>query len=261
VFIGFVVTAQNSSAKPGSRRPVSEHVLVKDKGAVEAGERRFNQLCAGCHGQHGEGGQGESQGPNLVDSWEVRRASNDRLVAFIRDGVRGTAMPQFSLPADQITELSAYVRGLNAPAISLPVHGDVAAGASVFEGKGQCARCHMIRGRGGFLGPDLSNDGARMQMSELCTAILNPGAIRAPGYQSVTLRLRGQGTMKGIVRHQSRWSLQILDEKGELHLLHGDEMGQATLTTTSWMPDDYSRRLTADEVDNVVAFLSRQAGQ
>jgi hypothetical protein len=53
--------------------------------------------------------------------------------------------------------------------------------------------------------------------------------------------------------------MQILDENGNLHLLHGNEMAQATSAAKSWMPDDFGRRLTAEELGNLIAYLSRQA--
>jgi mono/diheme cytochrome c family protein len=149
-----------ASAQMGAWRPVTEHPLAKNQAAVESGERRFKELCSTCHGARGDGGQGEGSGPNLVTSWEVRRATDARLNGFIRNGIPGTGMPPFDLPPDQITEIAAFVRSLNSPAASTPVHGDVAAGQAIFTGKGGCANCHIVNGHGGYLGPDLSNVGA-----------------------------------------------------------------------------------------------------
>src|SRR5580692_2259714 len=101
--------------------PSAANPLARDPKAVAAGEQRFQQLCSSCHGRSGEGGQGEGQGPNLVNSWEVRRASDTDLFGYIYNGVKGTAMPPFALPEPQIRELAAYVRSLNAPANSVPV--------------------------------------------------------------------------------------------------------------------------------------------
>ncbi len=36
-------------------------------------------------------------------------------------------------------------------------------------------------------------------------------------------------------------------------------MGAAVLQSKTWMPTDYARRLTAPEIENVFAFLSRQS--
>src|SRR5215471_20366507 len=82
--------------------------LLRDAAAIEAGQQRFRQLCTSCHGRNGEGGQGEGQGPNLMNSWEVRRAKDDQLFNSIKSGVKGTAMPPFALPDAEIQELVAF---------------------------------------------------------------------------------------------------------------------------------------------------------
>jgi putative heme-binding domain-containing protein len=235
--------------------PSAANPLARDQPAVEAGQNQFQQLCAGCHGRSGQGGQGEGQGPDLVNSWEVRRASDTELMNWIHNGVKGTAMPAFTLAPDQIRQLAAFVRSLNAPANSVPVQGSSANGESLFYAKAGCGACHMIRGRGGYLGPDLSNAGVEHRLSELRTAILNPAALSISGYRPILLA----GGVRGVVKNESNWSLQVLDETGQIHLLHGAEMKTARLQSGSWMPADYVRRLAPNEIDDIVAFLSRQA--
>lgn len=246
-------------AQGGTRRPVSLTQLAENNAAVEAGERRFKQLCSGCHGARGEGGQGEGQGPNLVTSWEVRRVSDASLAELIRKGIPGTAMPPFALPNEQITELAAFVRSLNAPAISVPVPGDPAAGEAIFVGKGGCLNCHMLNGQGGYLGPDLSNVGATRRLDELRNAILKPSPRASDGYTPVELAAPDGGRMRGIVRRYSNWSMQVLDENGRLHLLHGPEMKKAVIQSKPWMPNDYEQRLTREDINDLLALLSRQA--
>jgi putative heme-binding domain-containing protein len=227
--------------------------------AVEAGQALFERLCSGCHGARGEGGQGEGRGPNLMNSWEVRRATNVRLAGFIRNGVPGSAMPSFALPGGQIGELVAFVRSLNSPAISVPVAGDPAAGRVLFFGHGGCADCHMIRGRGGFLGPDLSDAGATEHLDDLRQALLAPGSLSREEYWPVILKTADGKSIEGVAKNRSNWSIQVLDKNGGLHLVRGAAMKRVTFKSGTWMPGDYSRRLTAREIQDLLAFLSRQS--
>ena len=57
--------------------------------------------------------------------------------------------------------LAAPQEAPNAVKNSLPSGGDPAAGATIFTGKGGCANCHQVNGRGGLVGPDLSTAGTR----------------------------------------------------------------------------------------------------
>ena len=233
--------------------------LTRNAAAIDAGQRRFRQLCSSCHGRDGEGGQGEGQGPNLMNSWEVRRAKDAQLFSSVKNGVKGTLMPAFALPEQQVWELVGFVRSLNAPANSVSVSGNATAGEVVFFGKGGCSGCHMIRGRGGYLGPDLSNIGAARRISELRAAILSPKEIPGEGYRPLLLTASDGRQVRAVAKHYSNWSIQALDEKGELHFLRGPAMGTAALQNKTWMPTDYAKRLTAAEIDNVIAFLSRQS--
>ena len=84
------------------------------------------------------------EGPNLMTSWEVRRATDARLFESIRSGVKGTAMPAFPLPEAQVWEILAFVRSLNAPANRIPLPGDAHSGQQIFFGKGSCSACSSI---------------------------------------------------------------------------------------------------------------------
>ena len=238
--------------------PSAANPLTRNAAAIEAGQRRFRQLCSSCHGRDGEGGQGEGRGPNLMNSWEVRRAKDPQLFNSVKNGVPGTLMPAFPLPDAQIWELVGFVRSLNAPASSVAVTGNPDAGETLFFNKGGCSGCHMIRGRGGFLGPDLTNSGAIRRVSELRAAILAPKELPSEGYRPLLLKTADGRQLRAVAKHYSNWSIQALDEKGELHLLHGPALQTASLQSKTWMPNDYAQRLTTAEIENLIAFLSRQ---
>ncbi len=239
--------------------PNTSNALAQNAARVEAGGRAFRQLCASCHGRNGEGGQGEGHGPNLATSWEVRRAKDQDLFGFIKNGVKGTAMPPFSLPDEQIWQHAAFGRSLNSPAANVPVQGDVSAGEAVFFGKGECSSCHMILGRGGYLGPDLSNIGATRRLNELRDAVVNPSVKPSPDFRPVLLQDAEGRPLRAVAKHSSAWSAQILDEHGALHLIHGDAVQHLAFQSISWMPADIAKRLSPGEITNVIAFLSRQA--
>jgi putative heme-binding domain-containing protein len=239
--------------------PTTANPLTRDPALIEAGANLFRQYCTGCHGRGGEGGQGEGQGPNLATSWEVRRAKDQELSGFIKNGVKGTAMPAFPLPDEQIRQLAAFVRSLNAPAASLPVAGNVQAGETTFFGKGQCSSCHMIRGRGGYLGPDLSDIGATRRLGELRESLSNPSPIPSADYRPVFLTGADGKQLRAVAKHSSYWSAQLLDERGNLHLRHGEDAAKLAFAQKSWMSPEFAKRLSAGELNDLVAFLSRQS--
>jgi hypothetical protein len=66
--------------------------MVRDLEALKAGKALFAGACSACHGVNGEGGHG----PNLTESHEVRRASDEDLFRPIRNGVRDAIVPDES---------------------------------------------------------------------------------------------------------------------------------------------------------------------
>lgn len=225
---------------------------------VAAGRELFAQVCSGCHGLHGGGGSG----PSLLQGRQVqqqRRLTDQELFDLIKKGVPGTMMPPFPLPDEKIWQLAAFVRSLNQPAIESPVSGDRQAGQAIFSGKGACSSCHMIGGEGGFLGPDLSNIGIRRTLSQLREALLEPNVQVTKGFQGVTVTSPDGRKIKGVAKNYDNYSIQILDVEGKLHLLRRKDPQKVLFHESSWMPDDYARRLSTEEIEDLMTFLSRQS--
>ena len=63
---------------------------------------------------------------------------------------------------------------LSSMALSAQI-GDAARGQSIYGNQG-CAGCHMIRGRGGYVGPDLTLAGATRTVPQLRESLLKPSA-------------------------------------------------------------------------------------
>ena len=231
--------------------------LRSDPAAVEAGRQTFLGACSACHGANGEGGQG----PNLVTGRQIGRLTDRQLFRSIKDGLPGTDMPPFRLPDDKVWQLVSFVRGMSAPAVSMQLPGDAARGAAIFSGKGGCAGCHRIRGSGGALGPDLTNIGALRTVHLLRQSVLEPNTRIEPGFEAITCVDRNGAEIRGVAKNRNNYSLQVLDRAGRLHLLAPADLKSVKMAEKSLMPDDFATRLTKTEIDDLIAFLSRQSAR
>src|SRR3984885_7651063 len=146
-----------ASVASGQAPPV-KNPLSKGPAVVAAGHALYNRTCTACHGI--DGGEGE-RAPALVGDRRFFRLSENSIFDTIRGGIPGTAMPPFSLPDDDIWRIVVFIRAMRGSASETDVPGDVAKGAAIFTGKGGCLKCHMLNGKGGTIGPDLSNIGAQ----------------------------------------------------------------------------------------------------
>src|SRR5262249_47583498 len=140
------------------------------------------------------------------------------LYSVIQKGIPAGGMPAAGLGEDQTWQVVAFVRSLTAPAIETVVPGSPPAGEALFWGKAGCGACHSIRGRGGKLGPDLTNAGATRPLPQLRQDILDPDAGGAAGYRTVKVVLRTGATLNGVARNFSNYSLQLQDAEGNLRM-------------------------------------------
>ena len=226
---------------------------IGDPKAIQAGAESYQLVCSGCHGVTGEGGRG----PNLVTAPGIKKASDEELFAVLKNGVPGSDMPPSPLPDQEVWQLAAYVRSLSAPAIEQNVPGDREAGRTLFYGKAGCTTCHMIRGEGGYLGPDLTNVGVTLNLARIREGLLDPNKRFAEGFDPVMVTLVNGTRIEAVAKNYSNYALQILDRDGRLHFLANNEAAAIEFLDDSWMPADYSDRLTDQEVRDILAFLSR----
>lgn len=225
---------------------------------VAEGRRIYNQTCTTCHGLDGAGGD---RGPALVGNRRYLRSNDQELFDAIQGGIPGTMMPPAGLPQEAVWKVVAFVRSLRATAYDAPVKGDLARGEKLFWGKGQCGQCHGIGGKGGLLGPDLSNAGGQRTLNFLREALTKAKPRPPRGYQPVRV-VTGEGqTLTGILKNEDNFSLQLLDAGRKLRLFERSELRELVYETKSLMPADYDKKLAPQELEDLLAFLSRQAAE
>jgi cytochrome c oxidase cbb3-type subunit III len=208
-----------------------------------------------CHGQDGTAGD---RGPALAERRRYLRTSERDLFDAIKHGIAGTLMPASPLPDADVSKVVAYIRSLRATAIDAPVDGDVEHGRQVFSTKGRCSECHMLNGRGGLLGPDLSNIAGERSVRLIRESLTMARPHMPAGYQPVQVSTTDGQNIRGVLKNEHNFSLQIMDTTGKLHLLAREDVRNIQYDKKSLMPSDYDKRLSADEMRDLLAFLSRQ---
>jgi len=256
VCAAWVLPAQHAEEgqAAGAKAAPGEAYIGKHE-AIDAGRELYVLVCSGCHGVRGEGGRG----PNLIHGRNVRRSSNENLFNSIKNGIAGSDMPPSPLPEHQVWQITSFIRNLSEPAFRQIVPGDADAGGEIFHGKGGCTKCHMIRGQGGSLGPDLTNAGANNNFAALREALIEPNKRFSLGFAPVTVTTKSGEEVRGVAKNNSNYSLQMIDTSGKLHLFDKRDLNQVVFNKESWMPADYAERLNDTETEDLLAFLSRQS--
>jgi len=215
-----------------------------------AGEPLFRLHCAECHGMDGEGGRG----PDLRRGVYQHGSSDEALYRTISKGVAGTPMPATSISDAQLWQIVRYIRGV-AGSVRVTVPGNPAAGAKLFDGKGGCTKCHMIRGEGGRLGPDLTYIGSQRSPTHLRASILRPDEEISPAYWSVEASDQDGKVYSGIRLNEDTYSIQFIDLDENLHAIAKQNLRTLTVDKKKSRMPGYGEMLSAAELDDLVAYL------
>ncbi|MEP7363046.1 MAG: PQQ-binding-like beta-propeller repeat protein [Acidobacteriota bacterium] len=229
----------------------------------EAAKRAYVTRCAGCHGDDGSGG---GHGPGFLSVRRTRVTDRQSVFNLIRQGIPDAAMPAFPLPAAELNLITDYVMFLKAPAAhgaAPAADGDATAGERYFAGTGRCATCHMVRGVGGILGPDLSNLASERKSGEIEDALESHGdpaptrPVRgrrnAAHWRPVAVRLTNGQSLRSILKSESAFDVHLLTTSGDLRLLEKSQVARIT-PEPALIP-----RITAapGESRDLLAYLTR----
>jgi putative heme-binding domain-containing protein len=246
-----------------------------DAKAAKVGEFQFRANCAFCHGL---GARGGGRGPDLTRAQKRHGNADADLFRTINEGVPGTAMPPngatqqgVGMTEEEIWQVISYIRSVQAKAPAQAI-GNAVHGKEIFYGSAGCSTCHMIQGKGGRLGPDLSTAGSARSMEYLMESVRNPSRRLAQGiseamkefsqeYETVTVVTADGTKLTGVVMNEDHFTLQMMDKREQLHLFEKDKLRSLEKSGESLMPAYDQKTLGDKELQDLVAYLLAVGGQ
>ncbi|MGE3179900.1 MAG: c-type cytochrome [Vicinamibacterales bacterium] len=226
-----------------------------DPAAVKTGMGLFRARCADCHGIDAKG----IRGPDLTQVWNSGR-SDEGLFQTLRTGVLGTEMPAVGdrTPDDEVWKILAYLRTVAAaPANNVP--GDAQKGERIF--RIQCSSCHRnAQGRGGRLGPDLSRVGISRARAVVVRRIRGAVEDSLTGFEPVTITTKDGQTITGVKKNEDMFSVQIMDSRERIQGYVRSDVRQVENTKQSAMPAFPPERLSENDLNDLLAYLSTFKG-
>lgn len=243
--------------------------LANDPKAAKAGEYEFRINCALCHGL---GARGGGRGPDLTRAQKKHAHSDAEMFQVISNGIPGTAMPAngtngqgVGMTDEEIWQLIAYIRSVEVKAPAKPV-GDAAHGKELFYGSASCSLCHMVQGKGGRLGPDLSAVGGSRTQAAIIDSVRNPSRRLAWGlteatkefpqeYESITVVTADGKEISGVALNEDIFSVQMMDSSEQIYLLEKDTLRSFQKSRHSLMPLYDENSLNDRDLQDIVTFL------
>src|SRR5262252_1494360 len=248
----------------GQRNPFAGSVKE-----AKAGEYEFRINCALCHGLGAKGG---GRGPDLTRAQKKHAHNDAEMFQIISTGIPGTAMPAngtngqgVGMTDEEIWQIITYLRSVQvrAPARNF---GNAANGKKLFYGDANCSLCHMVAGKGGRTGPDLTSAGISRTVESLVESVRNPSQRLAWGlteptkefaqrYETVIVVTPDGKEIKGVTLNEDSFSLQMMDTADNIHLLEKDKLRSIQKSDKSLMPVYPPATLTDKDLNDIIAYL------
>jgi cytochrome c oxidase cbb3-type subunit III len=240
-----------------------------DAKAAKLGEFQFRVNCAFCHGLSAKGG---GRGPDLTKARKKHGNSDADLFRTISQGVAGTAMPAgtaggigVGMTDEEIWQVITYIRSVQVKAPESLI-GNPAHGKELFFGKARCGTCHMMEGRGGRLGPDLTDVGTARATEYIVDSVRNPSRRLAQGvaeamkefpqeYETITVVTPEGKKITGVALNEDSFTVQMMNADEKINLFEKEKLKSFEKSRESLMPPYDAKTLSDKELDDIIAFM------
>ncbi len=256
-----LVTASSGAAQ-------AKNPYAGDAKVAKLGEFEFRANCAFCHGL---GARGGGRGPDLTRTPKKHGDSDADIFNTINNGVPGTAMPPngatqqgVGMTEEELWQVVTYIRSVEKKAST--VSGDANHGRELYYGSAACGTCHMFKGKGGRLGPDLTGAGTARSTEYLTESLRNPGRRLAQGiieamkefseeYETVNVVTNDGTKYQGTLLNEDSFTIQFMDTREKVHLFDKASLKSWQKSRESLMPAYDEKVLPEKDLQDLLAFL------
>ena len=246
-----------------------------DAKVAKLGEYQFRSNCAFCHGL---GARGGGRGPDLTRAQKHHGNTDAEIFHNIHDGIAGTAMPAATnggigvgMSDEEIWQVVNYLRSVEKKATAAET-GDAARGKELFSHNAGCATCHMVNGKGGRLGPDLSTTGSSRSVEYLTESVRSPSRRLAQGlseplkdfsqeYETATAVTPDGSLVEGVILNEDSFTVQMMDRNEQLHSFEKTKLRSYQKSRASLMPVYDEKSLPEKDLKDLIAFLLAASSQ
>ena len=183
-------------------------------------------------------------------SKELEFAAANVLLTSSDAAVKAEAGKYLKLPA------GADAKPLPPLAELVKASGNAERGKQLFATTGTCAKCHKVRGEGKEVGPDLSEIGSKLSKEAMYVSILDPNGGISFNYETHLVALDDGSQVSGIVISQTDEEVQLKTAEAIVRKLSRDEIVALKKQNVSLMPADLQKQLTAQDLVDIVEYLT-----
>lgn len=221
------------------------------------GKAEFQRICNSCHSVSIATGQrmDQAQWTGVVNDMVSRGAQGtqqdlDNVIAYLTT-YYGKDKPMTAAPSQAPVPAAM-------PAAAPLSEAEITKATGLIKANG-CWSCHRAADTGSYVGPDLSDIGARRSAEDIRAALVSPGKDVRPENRSVRLVTKDGKTVTGRILNQDGFSVQIIDSSSQLRSFQKASLREFTIVTANPMPS-YADKMSAQDITDLVQYLSSLKG-
>ena len=140
--------------------------------------------------------------------------------------------------------------------LPLLASGNAKRGQALFANeKTKCAICHQINGKGGKIGPDLSNIGNNRNSRDLLESIVFPSASLVRQYEPFTVVTAQGRVLTGLISRETTSAIYVQQQAGEPVMVAREDIEELVPSTVSIMPKGLEQALGEQDLADLIAYL------
>lgn len=120
----------------------------------------------------------------------------------------------------------------------------------------QCRNCHRLAGIGQSVGPDFDKIASKRSREDLLESLIEPSRRIEPEFQSHSILTADGTTITGLLVARNESGMTVRSADGKLHVVALSDIEASRVLGVSLMPTGLAAEMTADELANLLAFLS-----
>ena len=165
---------------------------------------------------------------------------------------------------EELWQVITYIRSVEHKPVEMT--GDSKRGRQLFFGNAACSKCHMFKGQGGRLGPDLTAAGTARSLDYLIDSIRNPSRRLSQGlgeamkefteeYETVNVVTADGSKLQGTLLNEDSFTLQFLDTREQVHSVDKSSLKSWEKSRKSLMPAYDEKTLPEKDLQDLLTFL------
>lgn len=234
-----LVTQASSQKVPAAQRTLATETLS----FVESKEAALAMIKLAGEGSPVKGEAATWALMRMTGTWSAFEIRSELKKAGVYDEAKVVVVPA---PVPEAPKATFTIQDV------LSKKGDATKGGELVQ---RCTMCHQVGANGANYGPELRGFAARQGVESVVTAIVEPSASIALGYEGSTVKLKAGGQIDGLIQSNND-PVVIKSAGGVSQLVPKNRIGGQSKLNRSLMLSSDQLGLTAQDVADIAAWLA-----